>query len=102
MPKGGNSNKIEAFHGNTQGSCSMIRQMAYAVAALFWTGAAVAQAPTKPDADKGKEIASQVCAACHAADGNSPLAANPKVAGQFYEYLHKQLVNFKPQAGKKP
>lgn len=80
----------------------MIRQMAYAVAAMLWTGGAVAQAPGKPDADKGKEIASQVCAACHAADGNSPLAANPKLAGQFYEYLHKQLVNFKPQAGKKP
>ncbi|MSQ89083.1 MAG: c-type cytochrome, partial [Betaproteobacteria bacterium] len=38
----------------------------------------------------------------HAADGNSPLPANPKLAGQFYDYLHKQLVNFKPQAGKKP
>jgi cytochrome c553 len=42
-----------------------------------------------------------VCAACHAADGNSPAAANPKLAGQFYEYLHKQLDNFKAQAGKK-
>jgi len=79
----------------------MIRQMAYAVAAMLWTGAAAAQAPAKPDADKGKDIAAQVCAACHAADGNSALAANPKVAGQFYDYLHKQLVNFKPQAGKK-
>ena len=79
----------------------MIRQMAHAVAAMLWAGAVAAQAPAKPDADKGKEIAAQVCAACHAADGNSPLAANPKVAGQFYEYLHKQLVNFKPQAGKK-
>src|SRR6185436_8326560 len=79
----------------------MIRQMAYAVAAMLWTGAVVAQAPAKPDADKGKDIAAQVCAACHAADGNSPLAANPKIAGQFFDYLHKQLVNFKPQAGKK-
>ena len=79
----------------------MIRLMAHAVAAMLWVGAVAAQAPAKPDADKGKEIAAQVCAACHAADGNSPLAANPKVAGQFYDYLHKQLVNFKPQAGKK-
>jgi len=79
----------------------MIRQMAYAVAAMLWTGAVAAQSPAKPDADKGKDIAAQVCAACHAADGNSPLAANPKVAGQFYDYLHKQLANFKPQAGKK-
>jgi cytochrome c553 len=82
----------------------MIRQLANAasVAALLFAGAAAAQAPAKPDAAKGQTIASQVCAACHAADGNSPAAANPKLAGQFYDYLHKQLVNFKPQGGKKP
>jgi len=69
--------------------------------ALIWPHGAAAQALTKPDADKGKTIASQVCAACHGADGNSQIAANPKLAGQFYEYLHKQLVNFKPQGAKK-
>jgi len=81
----------------------MIRQWAYAAsaAALLCAGAAAAQIPARPDAAKGQGIAAQVCAACHAADGNSPLAANPKLAGQIYEYLHKQLVNFKPQAGKK-
>ena len=81
----------------------MIRQLAYAAsaAALLCAGAAPAQAPAKPDAAKGQGIASQICAACHAADGNSAAAANPKLAGQFYEYLHKQLVNFKPQDGKK-
>jgi len=76
-----------------------------AAAALFWAvlwpvGAA-AQAPAKPDAAKGQAIATQVCAACHAADGNSAIAANPKLAGQFYEYLYKQLANFKPHDGKK-
>ena len=81
----------------------MIRQLACvaSAAALLCVGTAVAQAPAKPDAAKGQNIASQVCAACHAADGNSAAAANPKLAGQFYEYLNKQLVNFKPQAGKK-
>jgi cytochrome c553 len=44
-----------------------------------------------------------VCAACHGADGNSVAAANPKIAGQFAEYLHKQLADYKPQAaGNKP
>lgn len=81
----------------------MIRQLAYAAsaAALLCVGVAAAQAPAKPDAAKGQGIASQICAACHAADGNSSAAANPKLAGQFYDYLHKQLVNFKPQEGKK-
>jgi cytochrome c553 len=70
--------------------------------AALWPAGAAAQAPAKPDAAKGQAIAGQVCAACHANDGNSPIAANPKLAGQFYEYLHKQLVNFKSQGGKKP
>jgi cytochrome c553 len=54
------------------------------------------------DAAKAQQIAGQVCAACHAADGNSVAAANPKIAGQIPEYLHKQLIDFKGQGGKKP
>ena len=82
----------------------MIRQLAYAAsaAALLCAGGAAAQGTAKPDAAKGQGIASQTCAACHGADGNSSAAPNPKLAGQFYEYLHRQLVHFKPQAGKKP
>jgi cytochrome c553 len=73
-----------------------------ASAALLCAGVASAQAPAKPDAAKGQVIAGQVCAACHGNDGNSQVAANPKLAGQFYEYLHKQLTNFRSQGGKKP
>ena len=62
---------------------------------------AAAQPAAKADAAKGQQIASQVCVACHAADGNSPAAANPKLAGQFPDYLRKQLHNFKPAPGKK-
>ena len=54
------------------------------------------------DAARGQQIAGQVCASCHAADGNSVAPANPKIAGQFPEYLHKQLVDFKAQGAKKP
>lgn len=52
--------------------------------------------------DKAQSIASQVCAACHAADGNSTAPANPKIAAQIPDYLHKQLRDFKAQDGKKP
>ena len=80
----------------------MIRVLALiASAALLCPGWAAAQGAAKPDLAKAQGIASQVCAACHAADGNSPTSANPKIAGQIPEYLHKQLANFKPQAGKK-
>jgi cytochrome c553 len=80
----------------------MNRLLAHAAgAALLWSAAAAAQVPAKPDPAKGQAIAAQVCVACHAGDGNSPLAANPKLAGQIPEYLAKQLANFKPQGGKK-
>lgn len=62
---------------------------------------ALAQAPAKADVAKGQAIATQACAACHGADGNSIAPVNPKLAGQFPEYLHKQLSNFKAQGGKK-
>ncbi|VVE74365.1 cytochrome C [Pandoraea anapnoica] len=66
------------------------------------TQAAEPQTPAKPDLARGQAIATQVCAACHAADGNSPGGAYPKLAGQHAEYLYKQLVDFKAQPGKTP
>ena len=41
------------------------------------------------------QAVANVCAACHAIDGNSVITANPKLAGQHAEYLSKQLTNFK-------
>lgn len=78
----------------------MIRALAWAAGVAVLSSAALAQ--DKPQADKAQGIAAQVCAACHGNDGNSTAAANPKIAGQFPEYLYKQLANFKPEAGKKP
>lgn len=34
------------------------------------------------------------CVSCHGAGGNSTIVANPKLAGQFASYTHKQLVDF--------
>lgn len=48
-----------------------------------------------PDLAKGAALYGQVCVACHAADGNSTIGANPKIAGQHPEYLVKQLQEFK-------
>lgn len=62
---------------------------------------AASQTPSKPDPKKGSETASQVCAACHGPDGNSPTPANPKLAGQHADYLYKQLTNFKAKPGAK-
>ncbi len=72
------------------------------ITSMFAAVAAVAaEPPFKGDAAKAQAIVTQVCAACHGADGNSQIAANPKLAGQIPEYLHKQLTNFKAAGGKK-
>ncbi|MSQ59810.1 MAG: cytochrome c4 [Betaproteobacteria bacterium] len=47
------------------------------------------------DLQKGQQIASQVCAACHGPDGNSFLGINPHLAGQHADYLVKQIKNYK-------
>ena len=55
-------------------------------------------APTKvakPDLVKGEASFTAVCAACHGADGNSAIAANPRLSQQHPEYLVKQLQEFK-------
>ena len=57
--------------------------------------------PAKPDVNRGQAIATQVCASCHGADGNSSGGAYPKLAGQHPEYLVKQLMDFKTQPGAK-
>ena len=54
------------------------------------------------DAAKGEQIAAQVCAACHNADGNSIIPINPSLAGQHAAYLAKQLNDFKAQGDKQP
>lgn len=40
------------------------------------------------------KIKSQTCAACHGADGNSPIATNPNLAGQNVNYFVKQLRDY--------
>ncbi|MDB5814388.1 MAG: cytochrome c, class [Rhodocyclales bacterium] len=79
--------------------------LSLALASHFVCQTAAAQAPQAPksvplDMAKAKQTAEQICAACHTADGNSIIPANPVLAGQFPEYLYKQLLNFKPQNGK--
>jgi cytochrome c553 len=59
------------------------------------------QAVAAGDANKGAQIATQVCAACHGPDGNATAVTNPKLAGQHADYLYKQLSNFKVKAGAK-
>lgn len=77
---------------------SMFSFFAFALASAVQASESAKTAAYQGDAAKGKEIATTVCAACHGPDGNSPTAANPKLAGQHAAYLFKQMKNFKAGA----
>lgn len=66
----------------------------FAVSAVAADDKAAAKV-AKPDLAKGEASFSTMCAACHGADGNSMIPANPKLAQQHPEYLFKQLKEFK-------
>lgn len=57
-------------------------------------------AATRGDPAKAKEIAENVCSACHGIDGNSVNPEYPILAGQHPEYLTKQLHDYKLGARK--
>ena len=44
----------------------------------------------------------QVCAACHGVDGNSQVADNPKLGGQYPDYLAKALRDYQSGLRKNP
>jgi len=75
----------------------MKKLLALLIAAAFSAPALAADAkPTaKADPAKGEATATQICGACHSFDGTRGLPANPILAGQFPEYLVKQLQDFK-------
>jgi cytochrome c553 len=62
-------------------------------------GAAVAGAV---DLEAGKAKAAEVCQACHGMDGNSAIADNPRLGGQYPDYLAAALRGYKTGARKNP
>jgi cbb3-type cytochrome c oxidase subunit III len=74
---------------------SLLTSAVLAAAALPALAAGPATTAAKPDLVRGESVYTAVCASCHGADGNSAVAANPKLAQQHPEYLVKQLQEFK-------
>lgn len=62
------------------------------IAAMLLVGSVYA-APA--DLAKGKEIATNVCAACHATDGNSGIAMYPKLAAQHADFIFRETKAIK-------
>jgi cytochrome c553 len=72
------------------------------IAIIAGAGIAVAGGAVAADAAAGKEK-SQMCAACHGPDGNTPMMPEyPKLAGQPADYLEKALRDYKKGARKNP
>lgn len=69
--------------------------VAASLTATVFSSFAEGTASAKPDLAKGEASFQAICAACHAADGNSLLPENPKLAQQHPEYVIKQLTEFK-------
>lgn len=70
-----------------------LKNVLQAVCIAAWLPAAA----TAGDVAKGKEL-SATCAACHGADGNSTIPANPKLAGQYESYLIRALSDYRSGA----
>ncbi len=75
----------------------MLRLCCWIAAALIGVTAARAQdaMPDQPVATH--QLVTQVCAACHGIDGNSPHPRYPSLAGQLQPYLEGQLHAFAAQ-----
>ena len=71
----------------------MIPHALVAVVAMATVVVATGALAANPDAGKAK--ANEVCAACHGADGNSPVPDFPRLAGQHRDYLAKALRDYK-------
>ena len=54
------------------------------------------------DVAAGKAKATEVCASCHGADGNSAAADFPKLGGQHVDYLAKALRDYNSGQRKNP
>lgn len=69
--------------------------MALVYASVVPAFAAEGAAAAKPDLERGRQLATTVCAACHGPDGRSTAPVNPNLAGQHAGYIAQQLAAFK-------
>lgn len=88
--------KAPSVHAGLHSLAAPIAAIALAALASLPAQANTATpAGPKPDLAKGQVIATQVCTACHAADGSRGSPAYPILAGQHSEYLSKELQDLK-------
>ncbi len=75
-----------------------IAKFALAAGVGFASLSAAANSMPTPDIEAGRVIVEANCAACHGANGVSPVPTQPNLGGQGVRYLYKQLMDFKTGA----
>ena len=78
--------------------------MMRAIPGLLLALCAIGSATPSDAADPKAALArvQQVCAACHGMDGNSQVADNPKLGGQYPDYMAKALRDYQSGLRKNP
>ncbi len=103
----GRSAGVDAFSAicralGLQAGSPAVRQPSSAIVAepvsrVAWTEAVIARL-RDPNEESGSDLAANICASCHGADGVSPDPAFPHMAGQSAFAIYKQLHDFKNAA----
>lgn len=84
-----------------KGPAALSFRIAAALLLAVANAGAFAQAEAPPANVNARQMARQVCAACHGVDGNSAAPQYPALAGQVSSYLYTQLRDFAAQ-GQRP
>ena len=84
------------MHKNNAKNRHVINTLRVMISFLFLSTLFIAVGSASAGGDaKAGEKASATCAACHGADGNSSIATNPKLAGQYESYIIQALKAYR-------
>ena len=72
------------------------------IAAFFSGQPVIVPSAQMPPLNEELKAKLAVCAGCHSMDGNSPLPQNPRIAGQYRDYLYQSLLDYKDGKRKNP
>ena len=75
----------------------MNKLMKLSLGAVFCAGALISGQAIAGDPEAGKQK-SATCVACHGDDGNSELTMNPRIAGQYADYIEHVLREYRSGA----
>ena len=94
----------ERSHPTMRAHASSLKESDMQDIAAFFSGSQTVvssppQAMPLPDEVEAKLT---VCAGCHSMDGNSQLPENPRLAGQYRDYLYQSLLSYKEGKRKNP